>query len=314
MASTAGLIRRRLISGIPSSYNWTVMLAIGRISPSCNCVLPLRFFGHKARIGNQISNLRESMLEKQHEDSVSRKKASKKNSHGNSVNTAASNVDDDDTKERRDMDEFDAGLNAFQDAETHPQEEGPKLPDTIQLKEKMSSVVKHLETSLRQIRGNEPTPDMFDSITVFAYGAATPLSSVAQVVIVSPTLAKLSCYDPSMASATRDAIRDAGMNLNPRIDADSSADVVVPIPKVSAETRKVLVKQIGQMGEKSRTKIRNIRRTAHEIVKKGQLGKLEGTSKDDAFRVGKEVEAVTEESIALINQVIENKQRNVLAT
>ena len=312
MLTKVGMIRHRLISGLPSSSNWTVLSAIDRIGPPCNCHLPLRYFGHKARIGNQISNLRESMLEKQHEDSVSSKKASKKNSHDTSVNAAATN--DVDTKESRDMDEFDAGLNAFQDSETHLQEEGSKLPDTIQLKEKMSSVVKHLETSLRQIRGNEPTPDMFDSITVFAYGAATPLSSVAQVVIVSPTLAKLSCYDPSMASATRDAIRDAGMNLNPRIDADSSADIVVPIPKVSAETRKVLVKQIGQMGEKSRTKIRNIRRTAHEIVKKGQLGKLEGTSKDDAFRVGKEVEAVTEEAIDWINRMIENKQRSVLAT
>jgi ribosome recycling factor len=68
------------------------------------------------------------------------------------------------------------------------------------------------------------------------------------------------------------------------------------------------------MGESTKTKIRHLRRNAHYIVKKGPLGKLDGVSKDDAFRVGKEVEAITEEAIATVQSMIGKKQQHVMAT
>ena len=286
---------------------------------------PTRSFGHKARIGNQISNLREELLEKQHDDAISRKASKKGHNKIKKGGTKYSEASEDEEEygahtdvasHGSDIAKFDAGLSDFEEEEPHEAGDGekeglgPALPDVSSLKDRMMKAVTHLEKSLKSIRGNEPTPDMFDSLTVFAYGTAASLSSVAQVVIVSPTLAKLTCYDPDTSTAVRDAIRDAGMNLNPRIE---EGEVVVPIPKVSAETRKVLVKQIGQMGEKIRSKVRTIRRTAHDIVKKGQAGKLEGISKDDAFRVGREVEAVTEEAISMVNEVIEKKQQSIMA-
>jgi ribosome recycling factor len=290
-----------------------------------------RNLGHKARIGNQLSNLRQSLLEKQHEESMPRRSKNKnKKKHGvdQDKEDEEDETEKEDTEDEDDkvMKKFNAGFDEFMmEGKPTSKESGSNsasttvvmLPDTHQLKDQMKNVVHHLEKSLRLVRGGEPTPDMFDNILVFAYGGtATPLPTVAQVILVSPSLAKVTCYDPTNTMATRDAIRDAGMNLNPQIDSDSSDDgvVLVPLPKVSAETRKLLVKQVAHMGETTKNKLRHLRRTAHDIVKKGQLGKLEGISKDDAYRVGKEVEAVTEEAISMVHSIIEKKQQSVMAT
>ena len=264
---------------------------------------------HRGRIGNRLETLEEQLQEEQHATGKSAKKKKGKNAeHENFQSKDIKKLDNDNI-----IADFDAGLVDDDDKEEAENEELPQLPDVTILKQKMVRVVTHLENSLKSIRGGEPTPEMFENIMVMAYGTATPLSSVAQVVILSPTLAKCSCFDPENAKGVRDAIRDGGLNLNPRIDDPASGEVIVPVPKVSAETRQLLTKQIGKMGEASRTKIRNIRRRAHDICKKGQTGKLDGISKDDAFRISKEVESTTEQMIEQVNTVVDAKQSSVLA-
>ena len=189
----------------------------------------------------------------------------------------------------------------------------PFLPDTDDVRNRMLKVVTATEQSFRAIRGAEPTPELFDSISVRAYGELTPLSSVAQVVIASPNQATLTCYDPETAAAVRDAVRDSGLNFNPRIEEGDGGVVVVPIPKVSMETRKTLARQLGKAAEASRQRVRRIRRAAQDVVKRGKDGKLEGVSKDDAFRVGKDIDAVTEEVVTLLNRKVEEKQNSVMA-
>lgn len=187
------------------------------------------------------------------------------------------------------------------------------LPDKDDVKSRMTRVVDSMVDSFRAIRGAEPTPELFEPIMVRAYGELTPLSAVAQVVISSPNQATLTCYDPETAKAVSEAVRDSGLNFNPRIEEGGGGVVVVPIPKVSMETRKALAKQLGKAAEASRQRVRRIRRAAHDVCKKGQAGKLEGISKDDAFRRGKEIDAVTEEIVALLNQKVEEKQNSVMA-
>jgi len=216
------------------------------------------------------------------------------------------------------MEGGDVDLQIEQDAtETkfeHGSEDGiPLLPDTDDVKDRMLKVVTAMEQSFRAIRGAEPTPELFDSISVRAYGELTPLSSVAQVVITSPNQATLTCYDPETAPAVRDAVRDSGLNFNPRIEEGDGGVVVVPIPKVSMETRKTLARQLGKAAEASRQRVRRIRRAAQDVVKKGKDGKLEGVSKDDAFRVGKDIDSVTEEVVTLLNRKVEEKQDSVMA-
>eukprot|EP01083_Nonionella_stella_P131855 400842_1 len=159
----------------------------------------------------------------------------------------------------------------------------------------MLAVVVSLERSFATIRGGEATAEMFDSVRASAYGEVVPLSSVGQVVIEDGQRATISCYDPSVAPDVRDAVRDMpGMNLNPYVEEGGSGVVVVPIPRASEETRKEMVKELGRQAENGRKRVRNIRRKAMDGVKKGKDGKMDGISKDDAFRVGKDVDSVTE--------------------
>jgi len=207
--------------------------------------------------------------------------------------------------------EADASETKFESDVEDTDDDVPSLPDVDDVRKRMVRVVDATEESFRKVRGAEPTPELFENIQVRAYGALAPLSSVAQVIIAGPTMATLTCYDPETAGAVRDAVRDAGLNFNPRID--DGGTVMCPIPKVSMETRQSLVKQLGKAAEASKQRVRRIRRAAQDIVKKGKDGKLDGVSKDDAFRVGKDIDAVTEETVAMLNGVFEKKQESIMA-
>jgi ribosome recycling factor len=189
-------------------------------------------------------------------------------------------------------------------------EEGPQLPDPENLKIKMQKAIDRLSEYFKSIRGAEPTPELFDTITVNAYGENVPLAAVAQVVIVSPTLAHVTCFDPSLSSDVRDAIRDA-LELNPQLEEDGL--VKCPLPRVSLETRQTTVKQLSKQAESARTKIRNIRRKAMEVIKLGKDGKLAGIGKEEAFRAGKEIEAATEEMTKQVDAVLHEKEKSVMA-
>jgi ribosome recycling factor len=187
------------------------------------------------------------------------------------------------------------------------------LPEPDAIRSKMLAVVSSLERSYSSIRGGEATPELFDAVRVSAYGEMVPVSSVGQVVIEDQRRATISCYDPAVASDVRDAVRDMqGMNLAPYVEEGGSGVVVVPIPRVSEETRREIGREIGRQAENGRQRVRRIRRGAMDVVKRGKDGKMEGISKDDAFRVGKDIESVTEEVLSRLNDIVAKKQKSVM--
>lgn len=217
-------------------------------------------------------------------------------------------------KERNPQNRSDSEMLSLEEStvtETDDDQAIVSLPLVSDVKARMMKVVLATKESLKAIRGSEPSPELFDSVQVKAYGALAPLNSIGQVVINSPTLATISCFDPDNAPSVRDAIRDMqGMNFNPRIE---DGTVVIPIPRVSAETRKATVKQLGKMAENTKQRIRRIRRDYLDVVKKVKDGKIEGISEDDAFRTGKEIDAVTEECIKVLNDVVQKKQDSIMS-
>lgn len=202
------------------------------------------------------------------------------------------------------------------DSDFGPKEDefgNPLLPESSAVRSSMLMVVASLERSCSSLRGGEVTPELFDSVRVSAYGETVSLSSVGQVVIEDQQRATVSCYDPSVAADVRDAIRDMpGMNLNPYVEEGGSGVVVVPIPRASEESRKEIVKELGRKAENGKQRISKIRRGVMDIVNKGKQGKLEGISKDDAFRVGKEVDTVQKEVLAVLKDIVEKKQKSVM--
>lgn len=252
-------------------------------------------------MGQRLDSLREQAHRGAHEEAKQKRKE-KKMKKG-----AASAVETSDELEFEEL--------VFDDDDDNEEDEleedaGPSLPDPDEVKQKMTRVVDRLKESFKSIRGAEPTPELFDPIVVSAYGDKAPLSTVAQVVIVSPTLAHVSCFDPSLASDVRNAIRDS-LELNPQLEEDGL--VKVPLPRVSMETRQTIVKQLGKQAEAARGRIRSMRRKGMDKVKLGKDGKLEGISKDDAFRVSKEIDAVAEEVTKMVNEVVQEKEASVMA-
>jgi ribosome recycling factor len=273
---------------------------------------------HAAKTGNHLENLNEMAHEKSHNEAQERrtkkkdKKATKKGKGGKKdddthTGAAAANVSDEqdhDDDDNGDMDD------AHDDDDFNDEEDEELLPNPAKVKQRMQKVVERFEESLKAIRGSEPTPELFDDVMVDAYGSMAPLKSVAQVVIVSATQATATCFDPATAKAVSTAIRDA-LSLNPSIE--EGGVVKIPLPRVSMETRQKTAAALGKKTESFRQRIRKVRRKALDVVKQGVAGKLDGVSKDDAFRVQKEVEALTDQVIQSLNDSAEKKHESIMS-
>ena len=201
----------------------------------------------------------------------------------------------------------------FDDDDDDDGEDEVELPDPKKIEEKMMTMIGTYEESLKSIRGAEPTPELFDDILVNAYGSDTPLKAVAQVVITSPTMASITCFDPSVVKEVRASIQ-LQLGLNPQADAsEGDAGVLkVPLPKVSLESRQKTAQQLSKKAEAFRKRIRKVRRRYNGIIKQGKEGKLEHISKDDVFRVAGEIDDATDKAIKKLNDVTDKKHANIM--
>lgn len=231
------------------------------------------------------------------------KKGGKQADESQVTAAAASQEDDDDDIFFGDDDDDDELLD--EDGE-------PTLPDPSVVEGKMNAVIDRFRDSLKSIRGAEPTADMFDDVMVQAYGASTPLNAVAQVVITSPTLAELTCFDPTVAKDVVKAVQ-LTLELNPQLEEGGGGNIRVPLPRVSMEVREKLSRSVKKRAESCKQRLRGVRRKAMDVVKKGKDGKLAGVSKDDAFNSGKEIEAVSEAATKTLNTIVEDKMDSIMA-
>ena len=190
------------------------------------------------------------------------------------------------------------------------EEAEPTLPDLGKVKARMTGVVDRFQESLKAIRGAEPTAEIFDEIQVMAYGSPTPLKAVGQVVIVSPTLAQITCFDPSVAKDVQKAILLSLDQLNPQLDEGGT--IKVPLPRPSMEVREQTSKQLKRKAEATKQKIRQVRRKAMDRVKQGKDGKLTGISKDDAFAAGKEIDTLTENVTQRLQKLVDDKLNAIM--
>jgi len=199
--------------------------------------------------------------------------------------------------------------------EEEPEEEHDEtiLPETSEVKRRMQVHVEKYKEFLKGVRGGEPTPEFFDGIAVMdAYGkgtGASPLKSLAQVVISSPTLAMATCFDPATTKAVALAIRDK-LDLNPQLDDDGV--IKIPLPRVSMESRKQTAAAVSKRAELFRQRVHQTRNKAMAVVKKGVAGQLEHVSKDDAFRVQTEIEKIKDAAITEINALTDAKNEDIM--
>lgn len=246
-----------------------------------------------ARRGNHLEKLDDLAHSTRRQDAAERKNKKRDKSRGDSS----------------DAEEGTAKVDALKSHGGDSSSVEPRLPDVTTVRKEMEQHYQRFVEALKGIRGAEPTPELFDRIMVNAYGSQVPLSTVAQVVIVNPTLATATCFDPSLAKSVAVAIRDK-LDLNAAVDEDDSVRIHVPRP--SLESRRSLSHQVHERGEACRKHVRNVRRSAMDIIKQGMVGKLEGISKDDAFRASQTLDSVTDEIVKKVTATEKEKQQSIM--
>ena len=176
-----------------------------------------------------------------------------------------------------------------------------------QLKTKMDSTVEDFRGHLLAARTGRANVHMLDQVKVDYYGTDTPVAQMGQVSTPEPTLILVQPYDMGMVSAIEKAIRTSGTGLNPMSDGKV---IRVPVPPMTEERRKEVVKQLNKTAEDHKTAIRNIRRDGNDQIKKAAKDKL--ISADDEKRANEEVQQLTDAEIRRIEDLFKAKEKEIL--
>ena len=180
--------------------------------------------------------------------------------------------------------------------------------DTDPYELKMTGALEHFEDELKKVRTGRSHPSMLDGIRVDAYGVPTPLNQVANITAPEPQLLQVTPFDPSNLQAVAAAIRaDQSLGFNP---SDDGRIIRIPIPPLTEERRKQLVKQTADKVEEARIALRNVRQDALKDAKRKKDAKELG--EDDEKRVEKEIDRLMGESQTKLEAAFAAKEKDIL--
>ena len=179
--------------------------------------------------------------------------------------------------------------------------------DVNALKKHMEKSIDSFKTDLNGLRTGRASTDLLSPVTVKAYGQEMPLNQMGNVSVGDARLLVVQVWDKSMVSSVEKAIRECGLGLNPVTEGTT---VRIPLPELTEERRKELIKVARQYTENARVSVRNIRRDAMDKIKKDQ--KEGDISEDDAHSFSDKVQSVTDESIATIDSMLEAKEEDIM--
>ncbi|HTK40342.1 MAG TPA: ribosome recycling factor [Gemmatimonadales bacterium] len=175
---------------------------------------------------------------------------------------------------------------------------------TKHAREAMHKAVESTKRELAGIRSGKANTALLDLVRVEAYGTPVPLNQVGLVSAPEPRLLTVQPFDKSLAPAIEKAIRDSDLGLNPATQGNL---VRVPLPPLSQERRKELVKVVHKLAEEGRIAVRHART---ETI--GKLKKLEHTSEDDEKRAEKDVQKLHDEHVKQIDQLVHAKEAEIM--
>jgi ribosome recycling factor len=176
-----------------------------------------------------------------------------------------------------------------------------------EVKKRMDAQIEHVRRELGGVRTGRASVTILDTVHVEAYGSMMPLNQVASLSIPEPTLIVAQPFDPSMMGTVEKAIRASNLGLNPTNDGKV---VRIPIPALTEERRKELSKLVHKHAEEGRNGIRQVRRDANDKLKK--LLKDHNISEDDERRGLDEVQKMTDQHIAMIDDLQKKKDADLL--
>jgi ribosome recycling factor len=171
------------------------------------------------------------------------------------------------------------------------------------MRQTVDTVLKELGT----MRTGRASLSMLDTIRVDYYGTPTPLNQVGNLAVPDPTLITLQPWDPSTLPVIEKAIRTSDLDLNPQNDGKI---IRIPVPSLTEERRKNLVKVAHKHAEEGRVAVRNVRRDANDHLKK--LLKEHDVSEDDEKHALSEVQKLTDQHIEEINSALKQKEAEIM--
>jgi ribosome recycling factor len=174
-------------------------------------------------------------------------------------------------------------------------------------KSRMRTTVDAVLRDLATMRTGRASVAMLDSVRVDYYGTPTPLNQVGNLAVPDPTLITLQPWDPSLLPAIERAIRTSDLDLNPQNDGKI---IRIPVPPLTEERRKNLVKVAHKHSEEGRVAIRNVRRDANDHLKR--LLKDHEVSEDDEKHALAEVQKLTDQHIEEINAALKKKEAEIM--
>lgn len=176
-----------------------------------------------------------------------------------------------------------------------------------QAKEKMEKSLVALQNELSKLRTGRASLSILDNVRVSYYGTPTPLNQVATVSTPEPRLIAIQPWEAHLIGEIEKSILNANIGLTPTNDGKI---VRLPIPALTEERRKDLVKQVKAKGEECKVAVRQVRREANDELKKMEKDKL--ISEDDNKRAQDEVQKITDGYVAKIDQILTSKEKDIL--
>ena len=177
----------------------------------------------------------------------------------------------------------------------------------IEMEARMGKSIDSMKHNVNSLRTGRASPSLLDSIKIDAYGNFVPINQIGSVSTPEARLLVVQVWDKGLSKAVERAIRDADLGLNP---ASDGTVVRVPIPDLTEERRKELVKKAGEYCESSKIAVRNIRRDTIDVLKK--MEKSKRISEDQLQNLSEKVQKSTDTYTKKADELLEEKSKEIM--
>lgn len=179
--------------------------------------------------------------------------------------------------------------------------------DLDDIKRRMEGSLNSLKTEFMGLRAGRASTAMLEPIMVEAYGSKMPMNQVGNISVPEPRLLTVTVWDAGLTSSVEKAIRESDLGLNPMAEGTL---IRVPIPDLSEERRKDMVKVAGRYAEAARVAVRNVRRDGIEAARK--LEKDSEISEDERHDLETEIQKLTDDHVKQIDDALSNKETEII--
>ena len=171
----------------------------------------------------------------------------------------------------------------------------------------MVGAVEVLHREFTGLRTGRASTALLEGLVVAAYGSQMPMNQVSTIGVPEPRMLTVQVWDASLVKAVEKSIRESDLGLNPQVEGNL---LRVPIPELSEERRVELSKIAGKYTEQARIAVRNVRRDGMDSLK--QMQKSSEISKDEHRRRGEEIQKLTDNHVARIDEMLASKEKEIM--